>query len=169
MIFTAEDGNMRIVVVADTHRDYYMLKEVVEDNLDADAFIHLGDGENELRDMEQLFPHKMFYFVQGNRDYASKAKVTDILNLGGKKILITHGHHYDVRETMDNLVNTAEHNDVDIALYGHTHLYSYSCIDGIYVMNPGSLHAPRGRRYRSYGTIDISGDDVAINIIEIKR
>ena len=168
MIFIAEDDNMRIVVVADTHRDYYMLKEVVERNLDADAFIHLGDGENELRDMQQLFPDKTFYFVQGNRDYASKAKVTDILHLGGKKILITHGHHYDVRETIDNLVNTAKENDVDIALYGHTHLYSSTIIDGIYVMNPGSLHAPRGRRYRSYGTIDINGDDIDINITEIK-
>lgn len=160
---------MRIVVVADTHRDYYTLKEVVKKNLDADAFIHLGDGENELRDMEQLFPEKDFYFVQGNRDYASKAKVTDIIVLGGKRILITHGHHHGVRDSINNLVNIAKENKVDIALYGHTHLYYSTYIDGIHVMNPGSLHAPRGRRHRSYGTIDINGDNIAISIVEVKK
>ena len=38
---------MKIVVVSDSHKEFHKLNSVVENNLDADAFIHLGDGEHE--------------------------------------------------------------------------------------------------------------------------
>lgn len=41
---------MKILVVSDTHRNFAVLDDIVNENLDADLIIHLGDGENEARD-----------------------------------------------------------------------------------------------------------------------
>ena len=38
---------MKILVVSDTHRNFAVLDDIVNENLDADLIIHLGDGENE--------------------------------------------------------------------------------------------------------------------------
>ena len=47
---------MKIIAVADTHKDYQKLKNVVEKNPEADIFIHLGDGEHEFADVSAEFP-----------------------------------------------------------------------------------------------------------------
>ena len=52
---------MKIVVVSDSHKEFHKLNSVVENNLDADAFIHLGDGEHEFNDVRNLHPKRAFY------------------------------------------------------------------------------------------------------------
>lgn len=160
---------MRIVVVSDTHRDFFVLKDIVEQNLGVDLFIHLGDGEHELRDVEMLFPDKRFLFVRGNCDYGSIAKASDVVGVDNYKIYFTHGHNCDVRTSLDGLIANAKENHAQIALYGHTHLHYTGYINGVYVMNPGSPYSPRGRREPSYGVIDITGAGIAMHIVEIKR
>jgi hypothetical protein len=60
--------------------------------------------------------------------------------------------------------------DCKIALFGHTHIYRTDCIDGMYVMNPGSIDRPRGRNPASYGVIEISGEGkVSMNIMAIRN
>ena len=49
---------MKIVVVSDSHKEFHKLNSVVENNLDADAFIHLGDGEHEFSSRKELFIRK---------------------------------------------------------------------------------------------------------------
>ena len=160
---------MRIIVVSDTHRDFFRLKGIVEDNRSADLFIHLGDGEQELRDVQELFTDKTFLFVRGNCDYASMAKSVDTISVGDYKLLFTHGNNYDVGFTLDSLIREARHNGAQIALYGHTHVHYTGYADGIYVMNPGSPSSPRGGRKPSYGVIDLTPAGVAMHIVEIKH
>ena len=54
---------MKIVVVSDSHKEFHKLNSVIENNLDADAFIHLGDGEHEFNDVRNLHPDKSFLSV----------------------------------------------------------------------------------------------------------
>ena len=54
---------MKIIVVADTHKDYKKYKAIVEKNSDADLFIHLGDGEHEF--VEERVPRKEFHLRSG--------------------------------------------------------------------------------------------------------
>ena len=77
---------MKIVVVSDSHKEFHKLNSVVENNLDADAFIHLGDGEHEFNDVRNLHPEKSFLFVKGNCDFADN-KTIRIANAKGIKIL----------------------------------------------------------------------------------
>ena len=94
---------MKIVVVSDSHKEFHKLNSVVENNLDADAFIHLGDGEHEFNDVRNLHPEKSFLFVKGNCDFADN-KTIRIANAKGIKILCVHGHEHHVHQGLDTLI-----------------------------------------------------------------
>jgi putative phosphoesterase len=160
---------MKIVVVADTHKDYHTLKKVVDANADADLFIHLGDGQHELVDMQNLYPEKQFIFVLGNSDFGT-AKTDRIVSLGGHKIFCTHGHLYGVHFGVKKLVEKAKFNGCEIALHGHTHLFRMQQVEGVYVMNPGSLESPRGKNPPTYGIIVLSDENrIDMSIVAVEK
>ncbi len=159
---------MKIIAVADTHKDYKKYKAIIENNLDADLFIHLGDGEHEYNDVKAEFPEKNFIFVQGNCDFGSY-KLLEVVEAGDYKILCVHGHEYNVQGGLDALISEAKAHGCRIALYGHTHMYRTECTDGVYVMNPGAVDSPRGKNKPSYGVINITDTGkVTMNIVAIK-
>jgi hypothetical protein len=159
---------MKIIVVSDTHRNFAVLDEVVGKNLDADLFIHLGDGENEFRDVHNLHPDKAMIYVLGNCDYGMH-KSSQIVTACGYKIFCCHGHLQDLHRGGDRVVAAAHINDCKIALYGHTHLYRTEVNDGVFVMNPGSLDSPRNHNLPSYGVIELSSSgEIKMNIVAVK-
>lgn len=159
---------MKIIVVSDSHKEFERLRKVVETHKDADLYVHLGDGEHELREVANLYTDKQFVFVKGNCDFGM-AKTEQVIDIGICKIFCTHGHTMDVHNGLDTLVANAKVNECKIALYGHTHYYRTEIVDGIYIMNPGSIDSPRGRNKPSYGIIDISeSGKITMNIIAIK-
>lgn len=146
---------MRVIVISDTHRDFFHLREIVEKHREEAAlFLHLGDGEREMEDLLALYPDLPYKYVRGNCDLVSLAPIEDVASVGGVNIFMTHGHHYNVKYTMDDLLRAARERNCTIALYGHTHVKVTKYQDGIYIMNPGSPSEPRDGR-ASYGIIDI--------------
>lgn len=156
---------MRLVAVSDTHRNYAALRHVVETQPHADYFIFLGDGEAELLRVKEDFPDTRFLSVAGNNDYASKSPLQNVLDAGGKRIFYTHGHLLSVHGGVDVLIDRARESHADIALYGHTHIPEASYRDGLYIMNPGSLGAPRDGG-PTYGTVDITKAGIVLHIID---
>lgn len=156
---------MRIVVVSDTHRNYAALRHVVETQPGAGLFIHLGDGEAELRQVKADFPDLQFLSVQGNCDSSSEIPAENVLEVAGKRIFYTHGHRYSVKYGMQAFEKKARMVHADIALYGHTHIPEESYRDGLYIMNPGSLGSP-ARGGPTYGTVDITPAGVVLHIID---
>ena len=64
---------MRIVVLSDTHGNYFNLESIILRNTDADWIIHLGDGEHELDNFilsHQKLAPKIIH-VAGNCDFDS--------------------------------------------------------------------------------------------------
>jgi len=158
---------MKIVVVADSHKDFHKLHKVVETNKDADLFIHLGDGQYELIDVANLHPDKKFVFVKGNTDHGGMKEEREI-TFGGIKIFCAHGHTLGVHDGLEQLLDRATFHECKIALYAHTHLFKTELIDGIYVMNPGSISEPRGKNPATYGKIEIAEDKTIImSVVEI--
>lgn len=155
---------MKIVVVADTHKDYEKYATVVESN-DADLYIHLGDGVHEFADVAKQNPDKKFVFVKGNCDFC-EASSYQVLKIGKCKIYCVHGHEQNVSQGLDEMIKQAKKKGCNIALYGHTHFFRTDVVDGIYVMNPGSLSSPRGHNRPSYGIIEIDKEGtVKMNIV----
>ncbi len=160
---------MKILVVSDTHGDSGRLREVLNQNEDFDMLIHLGDGERDFCDIQKLYPTKGMVYVAGNCDYGAHSE-EHIAVAGGQKILCCHGHRYGVNSGIELLASAARQRECSIALYGHTHVPKIETLDGVLVMNPGSLTLPRGGSERSYGVIEFSeSGEMNVRIIPFKR
>ncbi len=160
---------MKILVVADTHKNFEALDVCVKNNLDADIIIHLGDGEHEFNDIRKMYPEKAMIYVKGNTDFGTYEE-THVAKIGGYKIFCCHGHTMGVHDGLERLVSVAKENGCNIALYGHTHLYKTELIDGVYVMNPGSLDSPRNHNKPTFGVIELSEEgQIKMNILAIEE
>ncbi|MDE7398697.1 MAG: YfcE family phosphodiesterase [Oscillospiraceae bacterium] len=159
---------MKILVVADTHKNYAALKAAIDKNLDADMLIHLGDGEHEFADVNTLYPQMPMVYVGGNCDF-NQHKTTHIVHACGYKIFCCHGHTMGVHDGLELLVSTAKREGCKIALFGHTHLYRTEIVDGVFVMNPGSLDSPRNHNKPTFGVIELSETgDIKMNIMAME-
>ena len=158
---------MRVVAFSDSHGDLDALCRVVEAQPRAEVFLHLGDGEDEVDDVRALYPQKRILFVRGNCDWGSPAKHEDQITASGKRIFFTHGHIYEVKRGPAKLIGQAVSLGADIACFGHTHSPLSAQVDGLYLLNPGSVGNPRSSSAPSYATIDIDPKGVTINIVEL--
>lgn len=154
---------MRILVVSDTHGDASALRSAIMAQPKAELVIHLGDGEREFMDLRASFPEKMFISVCGNCDFGSQLPVMEEITLEGIKIFYTHGHFYNVKFGDCELISAARDRKANVVLYGHTHVKDNRYEDGLYILNPGSLHGYGA----SYGTVDITKAGIVTNIIDL--
>lgn len=157
---------MRIIVTSDTHRDFHALKMLVDKHRNADIFIHLGDGAQELAQIKDLYPECKFLSVRGNCDFGVSTTLTGCFSCGSAKIFYTHGHLYDVKYSIDDVIRAAREIEANVVLFGHTHIPLVDYIDGIHVMNPGSLGMPRTAK-GTYGVLDITEQGIVCYINEL--
>ncbi len=158
---------MRIIVMSDSHRNFRNVLRVVDRHPDADLYIHLGDGEREFESVQDLYPDRRYLWVAGNCDFGSDTTTSDLVKLCGKNVLLTHGHTYEVKQSLSKLKNAARICHASVVLYGHTHVAYTEYDSGLYVMNPGSLSVPR-RGGASYGILDITSQGIMTNLVEVR-
>ena len=151
---------MKILVVSDTHRKDDNLTLVLSEECPLDMLIHLGDAEGSEHFIpDWVNPECRMEMVLGNNDFFSRLDREREIDIAGHKAFITHGHYYGVSMGPEGLVDEAKSRGCDIAMYGHTHRPFLDVIDGVTVLNPGSLSYPRqeGRR-PSYMIIHVDAD-----------
>jgi putative phosphoesterase len=156
---------MRILVVSDTLGDLRTLLQIVKSQPTAEIIIHCGDGNEEAQYIKDSYRDKMVVAVKGNCDWMCDAPSKEIIKVLGKKIFITHGHLYNAKFGLYNMVCAAREEEADVLLFGHTHNAMTEYDDGLYMMNPGTC-----RGYgASYGYIDITEKgEIFTNIVPIK-
>lgn len=154
---------MRVLVVSDTHRDRWALQKAILAQPKAEVVVHLGDGEQEALEAKRSFPEKQFYMVRGNCDWGSGLHAHMMVELAGKKLFLTHGYAENVKAGVDEVIRAAQERGADILLFGHTHEALTDYVDGLYIMNPGSLHGGEG----TYGFVDITPAGVVTNIVRL--
>lgn len=160
---------MKLLVISDTHRNLSKVYRVINDiQKHIDGVIHCGDITDDVDILKSQYKDIQFYNVRGNCDYYSGVPDEQIFVIGGKKIFATHGHNYGVNYNIDRLCYRAMEIGADVCLYGHTHIPLIENYNGIVILNPGSLSAPRGGSKPSYGIITIEGESVRGSIIEYK-
>ncbi len=148
---------MKILVVSDTHRKDDNLRLVIEEEKPFDMLIHLGDAEgSECWIPEWAGEGCKMAMVMGNNDFFSKLERELEIPLGPYKAFLTHGHYYGVSMGPEGLADEARSRGCQIAMYGHTHRPYLDQVNGVTVLNPGSLSYPRQEGHRpSYMIITI--------------
>ena len=158
----------RILVLSDSHGNVDNMIEAVN-NTEPDRIIHLGDCFADARKLHKQFPEIPMAQVPGNCDW-DDGPAEQILEVEGMKILICHGHTYNVKMSYLSLEMGALEQEADMALFGHTHQVFYDYHNGLRMMNPGSIGAPRWGNPPSYGIITVDGAkkdiDMEIEYIE---
>ena len=130
---------MRIIVMSDSHTAFGRVLEIVQKNLGADLFIHLGDGEDEYDQVASMYPEKTFLGVRGNNDWRSMKEAVGFITCEGVKIMYTHGDLFSVKWGLERLIKEGVKNNAKVVLYGHTHVARKDFVDGRYIINPGSV------------------------------
>ena len=154
---------MRVLVASDTHGDVYALQQAVLRQPKAEVVIHLGDGYDDWQQVKLQFPEKAFYGVRGNNDWGCMAPLDDEIYLLKKHIVYTHGHTHHVKYGLYDLISDARSQKADVLLYGHTHQSECRYEDGLYIVNPGSLHGSMG----TFAIIDITRQGIVPTILKL--
>ena len=133
---------MRVLIVSDTHRDNDNYFKLIEKLKDIDMVVHCGDAEgseyaiSEAAECEALI-------VMGNNDFFSDLPREIETEIGGYRVLITHGHTYCVSMGSERIKEEALLRGFDIVMFGHTHKPLIDIDKDVIAVNPGSLSYPR--------------------------
>ncbi|MCQ2794517.1 MAG: YfcE family phosphodiesterase [Bacilli bacterium] len=135
---------MKILIVSDSHGHDEILRKVAGLHPDCDFYLHAGDSQS---DAENIRP---FVSVKGNcdffhRDYQSHYELMTPLG----KLYMEHIPFYQ----MD--FSDLKKANIKIYVCGHTHMRKYEIIDGIHLINPGSLAYPRDGK-AGYAIVEIT-------------
>lgn len=149
--------------MSDSHGSAYGLRRSIMAQPKAEVVIFLGDGEEDLARVKNMFPEKMFLAVRGNCDWGSQLPPSGEFTVDGVKIFYTHGNYYGVKSGRYNIISAARDRGAQVLLYGHTHEAFTDYEDGLYLMNPGSVNGYGA----SYGTLDITPQGIVTNIIKL--
>ena len=157
---------MRIGVVSDSHGHMQSLRTAVREMADIDMLLHVGDHYLDAIRLEQELDIPV-YAVTGNCDWESTGPAEEIIEIEGKRILLTHGHNQGVKNGYTRLLDRLSKEDYDVIIFGHTHIPEVLKEGNRYLFNPGSVAKPRIDRAKTYGVIEIQKDRLFLYIKEL--
>ena len=157
---------MKILVMSDMHGRVSNFEKAIENHPDARNIIFLGDGLTKAEDISYCYEDRIFHMVPGNCDgFDFLSPTTKFIELNGAKIMLTHGHIYNVKSSLTLLKQKAISENVSLCLYGHTHNADITYENGIYFVNPGTLAGKNG--LYSYAVVDITDTGIVPRIMEL--
>ena len=144
---------MKILVLSDSHRSMAGIYNAI-DTVRPDHVIHLGDLLEDAEYASLVYPTLPICKVPGNCDGWTSAEAVKQITLGGKSILLSHGHLWGVKSGYDRAIAQARAVRADILLFGHTHTACCQQLeDGLWMLNPGSSRS-------TYGLIELNDGQI---------
>jgi len=150
---------VRVGVISDTHGAMSTVMQAIKEMGRIDALIHAGDLYSDAERIRQLLKVPV-YAVTGNCDVLCQGPEELNIKLGSYKILITHGHFYRVKNTLQMLYYRAQELKTHVVVFGHTHVPVNAWEEDFCLFNPGSTSYPPPNRQASYGILDIGENDI---------
>ena len=140
---------MKIVAFSDSHGNRSILRDAAFTALQRgpiDICVHCGDGARDMDAIEPILldanPNTQIYAARGNCDFgAFSLPYMETFEANGVRMLVTHGHTYDVKTHYAGLTSVAESLHAKVAFFGHTHRPMLEAVHGIYLINPGAICA----------------------------
>ena len=155
----------RILVFSDSHGSCGHMCEIVDKIYSYDLLVHCGDYSADAAFLRKAYPDSTVISVCGNNEYGGSAdKYSEIIELGGVKIFVTHGHREGVRSGYGTLIEKAEREGCTLCLFGHTHRAVSARQNGIELLNPGSCNSAFG----TYGVAEIENGRAKTAVINLR-
>ncbi len=151
---------MKLAVFSDAHGRGERMAKVVKDLKGVDYLLYAGDVVGDLKEVQSRKGDFKVLAVRGNCDFNSTYSEELVFEVGGKVILLTHGHKYNIKYGIDRLYYRAKEVEADIVIFGHTHCRYAQKEDGVIFFNPGSISLPRDGWPPSYGVIEINNEGI---------
>lgn len=127
-----------VVVLSDTHGNAGGIERLDGIFSESDFIIHLGDTSGDGTRIAKKYPDKTF-LLNGNCDAMRCGESELVIEIEDIRIFATHGHLYSAKSTLVKLAKRAKELKCKLALYGHTHRAGEDEIDGITLINPGTM------------------------------
>jgi hypothetical protein len=156
---------VKLLILSDTHGDTGAVPGAVKRE-NPDVIIHLGDYTSDFKAIRELFPELPFYGVRGNNDYHAAFNDEELIELGGKKIFMTHGHGYHVKSGLSDLIRKGVSLGADLTLFGHTHKACITQSGSLTLFNPGAAAGWGHEAELTYGTVRLSGGGIRCKVRE---
>ena len=158
---------MTIGVIADTH-SHLVPPKVLDDLRTFDVLIHAGDFCS-IKDFEIFNSVGKLHAVYGNMDDADlveKLPERLILKFGRFKIGVIHGHG-SAQRSLEYVQEQFRKDQVDVVIFGHSHIPLQKIIDGVLYFNPGSPTDRILTPYRSYGILEMTDQNISAKIVKV--
>ena len=156
---------MRVIVLSDSHGRFDLLKRAAQ-QYPADLVIHLGDHAADAVRLQKEIATPVEY-VRGNCD-AFGPPEEKLIQVGGKKLLITHGHRYHVKSGVGELSLRMKELGAHAALYGHTHIPGYMFHNGGLLLCPGAICGNRTNRESGFAVLEWNvGGQIYVQMTEL--
>jgi len=169
---------VRVAVISDTHGDFLNLRLAVQRLGEVDWLLHAGDfyRDADVCARQLGLPNERVLAVVGNCDMAGYdlghngrlGRAQEMVEIDGVSILLTHGHHYGVKNSLDRIYYRTKEVGARVAVFGHSHVAANVDDGGVLLFNPGSLSSPR-RLYDppTVGLLEIRDGYVASRILPL--
>jgi phosphoesterase, MJ0936 family len=150
-----------IAAISDSHGFTENLRGFLPRLGQIDALYHLGDHAEDALPLSQML-NCGYVAVRGNCDPFSDAPLQYTVDWHGKRILLLHGHRISGRLS---LVYAAKEANADAVLFGHSHVASIETVDGVLLINPGSLSLPRTQKGPSMALLTLTDDALRAELL----
>ena len=145
---------MQIGIISDTHGNVGAVDRILEMVSDVELWLHAGDFVEDARYLEMRSDTGVVK-VAGNGDWPrAEAPEETVVEAGGHRIFLAHGHTYGVNYGTSALQEAAKEAGCDIAVYGHTHKVDHAP-GTVCILNPGSASRPRDEMRPSFMTAEL--------------
>lgn len=150
---------MKILVLSDSHGSVDNMIRAVE-RVQPQRVLHLGDCQRDLTALQAAFPGMPMEGVPGNCDWGSCDQPERLLEIGGVRVFMLHGHTRNVKSSPMAAMYAAREHGAQVLLFGHTHVPLVDNDGTLLTLNPG---AAGDRLYPTCGilTIENGRADVA--------
>ncbi len=159
--------NIKIGILSDTHLKKVSreIEHIFEEYLaDKDLVLHAGDVVSE--EVLNFLGQKELHAVHGNMDpfeVQRRLPGKSILELGPFRLGLVHG--WGPSAGLEDRI-VSEFTDVDVIVYGHSHIAANHTRDGILFFNPGTATGYASSGIHSIGVLEL-GETVTGRIIPL--
>ncbi|MDP2857910.1 MAG: metallophosphoesterase [Bacillota bacterium] len=143
---------MLLVLISDTHGKVNAAVQAVRQAGSPDMILHAGDFFHDATRLQREVVVPVIG-VRGNCDSFSPGPDEQVLEAAGTRVLMTHGHLYNVKNRLTDLCKRASELGARVVVFGHTHVSAIEVVDGCLLVNPGSLYRSRDPMGRTFAVL----------------